>query len=181
MQTVEEDFSALRLETKDLILKKAVFEDWEPLYRNLTRHAESARYMLWAPDETEDDAKDRMLRTMAFEQRERYAFLVCLRETGEAIGFAAMREAEPGVYEELGIAVGPDYVRRGCGRQILDAFCAEAARNGAKEFRASFRKANAASAGLLEACGFVFDFDSEERIDPRTGESYVVRNMRKAL
>ena len=181
MQAVEADFSALRLETEDLILKKAVFEDWEPLYRNLTRHAESARYMLWAPDETEEDAKARMLRTLEFERRERYAFLVFLRETGEAIGFAAMREAEPGVYEETGIAVGPAYVRKGYGRQILDAFCAEAAQNGAQEFRASFRTANAASAGLLEACGFVFDFDSEERIDPRTGESYVVRNMKKTL
>ena len=181
MQAVEADFSALRLETEDLILKKAVFEDWEPLYRNLTRHAESARYMLWAPDETAEDAKARMLRTLEFERREKNAFLVCLRETGEAIGFAAMREAEPGVYEDMGVAVGPSYVRKGYGRQILNAFCAEAARNGAKEFRASFRTANAASAGLLEACGFVFDFDSGERIDPRTGESYVVRNMKKAL
>ena len=78
MQAVEEDFSALRLETRDLILKKAVFEDWEPLYRNLTRHAESARYMLWAPDETAEDAKARMLRTLEFERREKYAFLVFL-------------------------------------------------------------------------------------------------------
>ena len=181
MQAVEADFSSLRLETEDLILKKAVFKDWEPLYRNLTRHAESARYMLWARDETEEDAKARMLRTLEFERRERYAFLVCLRETGEAIGFAAMREAEPGVYEDMGVAVGPSYVRKGYGRQILDAFCAEAVRCGAREFRASFRTENAASAGLLEACGFVFDFDSGERIDPRTGESYVVRNMKKAL
>ena len=181
MQAVEEDFSALRLETRDLILKKAVFEDWEPLYRNLTRHAESARYMLWAPDETAEDAKERMLRTLEFERREKYAFLVFLRETGEAIGFAAMREAEPGVYEEMGVAVGPSYVRKGYGRQILDAFCAEAAQNGASEFRASFRTENAASAGLLEACGFVFDFDSGERIDPRTGARYFVRNMKKML
>ena len=99
----------------------------------------------------------------------------------EAIGFAAMREAEPGVYEDMGVAVGPSYVRKGYGRQILNAFCAEAVRCGAREFRASFRTENAASAGLLEACGFVFDFDSGERIDPRTGESYVVRNMKKAL
>lgn len=177
----DEDYSHVRLETRDLVLKKAVYEDWEPLYRNLTYRPESARFMLWQSDENEQDARARMLRTLAYEKREKYALLVYRKDTMEAIGFAAMREAEPGVYEEMGIAVGPAYVRKGFGRQILDAFCREAARCGARQFRASFRMGNLAGAGLLAACGFAFDFDSEERIDPRTGESYVVRNMKKDL
>ena len=34
------------LETSDLILKHAVFEDWENIWNNLWSHPESAKYML---------------------------------------------------------------------------------------------------------------------------------------
>ena len=57
------DYSDVKLETKDLILKKAEFEDWKTIYYNLWRHKESAKYMLWQPTETDEDAKDRMKRT----------------------------------------------------------------------------------------------------------------------
>ena len=40
------DYSDVKLETKDLILKKAEFEDWKTIYYNLWRHKESAKYML---------------------------------------------------------------------------------------------------------------------------------------
>ena len=63
------DYSDVKLETKDLILKKAEFEDWKTIYHNLWRHEESAKYMLWQPTETDEDAKDRMKRTIAFEEK----------------------------------------------------------------------------------------------------------------
>ena len=37
------DYSDVKLETKDLILKKAEFEDWKTIYYNLWRHKESAK------------------------------------------------------------------------------------------------------------------------------------------
>lgn len=52
------DYFDVKLETKDLILKKAEFEDWKTIYYNLWRHKESAKYMLWQPTETDEDAKD---------------------------------------------------------------------------------------------------------------------------
>ena len=52
--------------------------------------------MLWQPTETDEDAKDRMKRTIAFEEKpeNKYALFVYLKKTGEAIGFAGMRELE---------------------------------------------------------------------------------------
>ena len=44
----------------------------------------------------------------------------------KAIGFAGMKEIEPGVFEDTGIAVGPDYVGKGYGTEILSAFIEEA-------------------------------------------------------
>ena len=164
--------------TKDLILKKAEFEDWKTIYYNLWRHKESAKYMLWQPTETDEDAKDRMKRTIAFEEKpeNKYALFVYLKKTGEAIGFAGMRELEPGIYEETGIALGLEFVRKGYGRQILTALLGEAGKLGAKEFHACNRTGNAASRALQLSCGFVFDSLSDEKTDSRTGETYVLEN-----
>ncbi len=38
----------------------------------------------------------------------------------EAIGWASMREANPYVYENMGIAIGPDFVGKGYGKQIRE-------------------------------------------------------------
>ena len=175
------DYSDVKLETKDLVLKKAKYEDWEALYRNLWKHAESARYMLWTPVKSEEEAKERMNRTIAFQKIEKYTFLVYLRETGEPIGNAGMRDMGDGLYEETGIALGPDFVRKGYGRQILNALTDEAKRMGAIRFLTSSRTKNEASRVLQMACGFSFDYLSEEKTDSRTGEKYFVENNIKTL
>ena len=41
------DYSEVVIETSNLIMKKAVFGDWEQLYRNISSRPESATYMLW--------------------------------------------------------------------------------------------------------------------------------------
>ena len=175
------DYADVKLETKDLILKKADFDDWKALYRNLWRHAESARYMLWTPVESEEEAKERMERTIVFQRIEKYAFLVYLRKTGEPIGNAGMRDAGGGAYEETGIALGPDFVGKGYGTQILNALTEEAKRIGAARFLAGNRVKNEASRRLQLSCGFSFDHLSEEKTDPRTGEKYFVENNIKIL
>ena len=81
----------------------------------------------------------------------------------------------------MGIAIGPDFVGKGYGKQILNALCDEAKKQGAREFRCSYRENNIASKGLQDACEFVFDYRSEEKTDPRTGEVYVVVNTKKTL
>lgn len=74
----------------------------------------------------------------SFNKIEKYTFLVYLRETGEPIGNAGMRDSGDGLlYEETGIALGPDFVRKGYGRQILNALTDEARRIGATKFLAS--------------------------------------------
>ena len=72
------------LETRDLLLKKAAFEDWPDIYANLWRHAESARYMLWNVTESEEEARDRMRRTLAYEEKHEFALLVYEKQSGKA-------------------------------------------------------------------------------------------------
>ena len=174
------DYSDVKLETKDLILKKAEFEDWKTIYYNLWRHKESAKYMLWQPTETDEDAKDRMKRTIAFEEKPEGNIRMRKGKSGQQITDMAclchLRELERGIYEETGIALGPEFVRKGYGRQILTALLEEAGKLGAKEFHACNRTGNAASRALQLSCGFVFDSLSEEKTDSRTGETYILEN-----
>jgi len=162
------------LETKDLIIKQAEQKDWKDMYYNLWRHGESAKYMLWNVTTSEEEAQERMAKTIAFEETHPCCWLVYEKLSGQAIGFAGMIEIEDGVYEDTGVALGPDFVGKGYGKQILNAMV-DFAKNelGAKKMVLSARSQNIASKKLQESCGFTYSH-SEDRVDPRTGENYVL-------
>ena len=174
------DYSAVTLETEDLLLKKAQLSDWRDIYENLWRHPESARYMLWKTTASEAEAVARMERTIDYQKDHEYALFIYEKSTGRAIGFAGMVEEAPGVYEETGIALGPDYVGRGYGTQVLNALVEEAGARGAEKFIAACRAQNTASRRLQEKCGFVFSH-REDRIDSRNQEPYVLEFREKQL
>lgn len=109
-----------RIETKNLVLRKARLSDLEAIYENIWSDKSVAETMMWKPTECYEEAVDRLKRTMVY-QSQHPAFFVCLKETDEPIGFAGMREEEPGVYEETGICVAVKYQNRGFGKEILGA------------------------------------------------------------
>jgi len=168
-------------ETKDLILRRAVLEDWRGMYYNLWRHPESAKYMLWNVTTSEEDAVARMERTIAFQAAHDHHWLVVEKGSGQAIGFAGLEIPEPGVCSETGVALGPDFVGKGYGTQILNALV-EYARDelGAKQFKACCREQNAASRNLQLSCGFHYTH-SENKVDPRDGSAYVMEYYEKKL
>ena len=160
------------METRDLILDKARFEDWEELYRGVWSRPETARYMLWRVTPGEAEARARMERTLAW-QRTHDVWTVYEKASRRAIGWAGLEELSPKIWQETGIALGPDYVGRGYGRQILELLVDLARRRGGTEFRCTARAGNLASLGLLRACGFT-PTGEEERTDPWTSLPYVL-------
>lgn len=167
------------LETQDLILDKAKFEDWEPMYRNVWRHPESARYMMWQATGRKEEAPERMRRTIEF-QKSHDTYLVYLKATGEAIGFAGVEQLSPALWEEAGICLGPDFVGRGYGKQILRRLMDYAKTLGAEAFVCSAREKNAASRALISSLGFA-QAGAEERTDERDGSAYIYLKYRKVL
>ena len=107
-------------ETKDLIIKKGVQSDWRDMYYNLWRHEESARYMFWNITTSEEEAKARMERTVVFQQKHEFTWLIYEKKSGQAIGFTGLEIIEPEVVHEEGIALGPDFVNKGYGTQVLE-------------------------------------------------------------
>lgn len=174
------DYSDFSIKTEGLILKKAKQEDWKDMYNNLWHYEESAKYMLWDVTSSEAEAIERAIKSVAFQKVTKYAFFIYEKESNMAIGFAGMKEIEPGVYEDTGIAIGPSFTQKGYGTQVLNALVEEAKRCGAHKFVVSCRKQNIASHNLQVKCGFNF-VKEETRIDPRTDESYVLEFNEKQL
>lgn len=167
-------------ETNRLQLKHPVFSDWEGMYRNLWCHPESAKYMLWNVTTNAEAAQERMRRSIAF-QEGKPAWFVYEKSSGEPIGFAGFRDIAPGVFEDTGIAVGPAFVGKGYGKEILNLLTRIAKTEfGAVRFIASCRSENQPSKGMILGCGFRFTHQ-ENRIDHRDETPYVLEFYEKAL
>lgn len=167
------------LETKDLILAKAKFEDWRTMYRNVWSRPETARFMLWKVTENEEEAKARMHRTILYQETHE-AFLIYEKLHGQAIGFAGIGELEPGIYTDTGIAIGPEFVGRGYGKQTLELllrYCSMQLHG--KEFRYTTRSENAASKALALSCGFIYQYSREKMSE--SGERYEIETYIRKL
>ncbi len=159
------------IETESLILDKAKFSDWKELYYNVWSRPESAKYMAWNITTSEENAKIRIMKTIAF-QKEHDTYLVYEKSSGKAIGFAGVEKIKPYIYQEAGICLGPDYMGKGFGRQILQSliqYCKE--KFDAKEFIYSTREENKASIRLAKSFGFTM-ISSVPKTDRRDGHSY---------
>jgi len=161
---------AVRLETEDLVLRKAEFGDWEGIYKNVWSRPETAKYMAWRVTTNEEDAKVRIQKTMKY-QESHDTYLVYEKRSGQAIGFAGVEEVEPHVFQDASIALGPDYVGKGYGKQILQLLLEYCSSLGGKEFYYSTRANNAASKALARSCGFAYQ-SVEKKTDLRNGEPY---------
>lgn len=161
------------IETEDLILDKAKFSDWEGLYRNVWSRPESNRHMLWDLTTSEEDAQIRIQKTIEY-QKEHEGYIVYEKSSGTPIGFAGITQIAPYIYEDTGICLGPDYVGRGLGKQLVRAllkYCKESL--GATEFVYSSREENAASIGLAQSLGFTY-IGSKPGMDARNGYQYTI-------
>lgn len=135
--------------------------------------------MLWNVTADEEEARERMRRTIAW-QETHDAWLVYQKDSGHAIGFAGVGEIRPGVYQETGIALGPEYVGKGYGKQLLTLLLEYCTASGGREFYYSARPGNLASKALALSCGFV-RLCSKQRTDPRTGKPYESEVYKKIL
>ena len=168
------------IETKDLVIAKGKQEDWKDMYENVWSHAETARYMQWRVTTSEADAQSRMARTIDW-QRTHDGYLVYEKRSGRAIGFAGVERIDAETCGETGIALGPAYVRRGYGRQIVTALCRYCRETyGARYFRYCAREKNAASRALAVSLGFA-QTGAEDRTDERDGLPYRIVVYQKEI
>ncbi len=108
------------LTTRDLIIRKAEQGDLKAIWKNVWSDERIAAWMYWPATLSEEEAEDRLERSIRYQQ-DHDAFFVCCKETGEAIGMAGIREEGEGLYHESGICLAVPWQKQGYGRQILQA------------------------------------------------------------
>ena len=91
-----------------------------------------------------------------------------------------MEETEPHIFHETGIALGPEYVGRGYGKQILRLLMEYCISLDGQEFYYSTRAGNLASRALALSCGLTYQY-SERRTDQRSGKTYGLEIYKKDL
>lgn len=168
------------LEAEDILLGKAKAGDWKAMYRHVWSRPETAEFMLWDVTENEEEARKRIQKTILFQETHE-AFLVYEKKSGQAIGFAGIMKTAPDIWEDTGIALGPEYVGKGYGKQIVKLllqYCADVL-NG-KEFHYTTRAENTASKALAQSCGFRFHH-SEQKRHPKSGETYEMEVYNRVL
>lgn len=168
------------IETKDLILDKARYEDWQAMYRNVWSRPQSFQYMVPELSPNEAEAQERMRRTIGFQTERKTAYTIFLKSAREAIGFAGIAQLEGNTWEETGICLGPDFWGRGYGTQILNCLLCHAKELGAKTFVYSSWEENAASRALAEKAGFR-QYGLERHTRPHDGREYTLVKYRKEL
>ena len=153
----ETDLSLVRI-----ALRKARESDLDAIWNNVWKDADLARMMLWEPTMDRDAADERMRRTLTYQARFP-AFFVCLKDTDEAIGFAGVREKEPGVYEDSGICIARKYQNKGFGKEILTLLIELVFDElGGKKFVYGCFHENERSAAVCRALGFKYSHSSRE-------------------
>ena len=167
------------METRDIILGKAKYEDWKSLHRNVWSRPEAAEYMAWTITVDEEDAKKRMQRTIIW-QENHDTWLVYEKNSRQAIGFAGVEEIQPHIYQDTGIALGPEYMGKGYGKQILLLLVEYCISLGGMEFYYSTRAGNLASKALALSCGFVYQY-SEPKTERCSGKPYELEIYKKSL
>ena len=107
--------------------------------------------MDWNITTSEEAAKIRIAKTITF-QKSHDTYLVYEKLSGKAIGFAGIEKIEPYIYQEAGICLGPNYVGKGFGKQILQGLLQYCKKQfGAKVFIYSTRDENTASNRLARS------------------------------
>ncbi len=134
------------------------------MYRNVWSRPAVARFMQWRITTSAADAQARMERTIAW-QKNHDTYLVYEKSSGQAIGFAGVEEIAPHIYQDAGIALGPEFVGKGYGKQILQLLLKHCAVTlGGREFYYSTRSANQASRALARSCGFSYHHPRKRQI-----------------
>ena len=142
------------METKRLILRKTRPGDWRDLYENVWRHEATAKYMFWRPAQSEEDARGRTERRIRFEQELPGNWIVEEKASGRVIGFCGVEEKENGVYMDRGVTLGPEYVGKGYGKEMVGALIEYVRAQGGRVFQYNCRVDNVASNALARSCGF---------------------------
>lgn len=111
------------IETPRLVLRRAVREDAEPMFRNWASNPEVTKYLTWPPHENVKVTQSLLDRwTTEYEKDDYYHWMIVLKKIGEPIGSISVVRQNNSVAEaEIGYCIGPRWWHRGIMPEALAA------------------------------------------------------------
>ena len=168
------------LTMEKIILRKAKLKDLDLMWNNIWQDKELAKYMLWKPVESYEEAKIRLEKIIEY-QKTNLAYYICFEQTDEVIGFLGAADIGNGVFEDCGICIAGKYQGNGYGKVALQLLLKIIFEEfGGKEFIYSCFEENKKSQKLCESLGFEYKY-SKQCVRNWDGLNYTSKYYSKKL
>ena len=148
------------IETSRLILRRAVREDAEPMFRNWASDPEVTKYLTWPTYEKVETAYSILdMWISEYEKPNYYQWMVELKELGEPIGsISAVRQNDRVEEAEIGYCIGSQWWHRGIMTEALSAVIAYLFTEvGMNRVAARHDPNNPRSGGVMRKCGMKYE------------------------
>ena len=148
------------IETSRLLLRRAVREDAQPMFRNWASDPEVTKYLTWPTYERVDTAYQILeLWTREYEKPNYYQWMIVLKELGEPIGSISVVRHNDRVEEaEIGYCMGSRWWHRGIMTEALTAVIGYLFTEvGMNRIAARHDPRNPHSGGVMRKCGMVYE------------------------
>lgn len=109
------------IETKRLVLRKAVKEDYKPLFQNFWSDKLAWKYMLWRPVKNLTEAKSKIAELIE-KQKTSPRFIIVEKKSNQPIGIASIILREDKSVKDFAIGMGTSFTGQGYGYEISKAF-----------------------------------------------------------
>lgn len=109
------------IETKRLVLRKAVKEDYKPLFKNFWSDKLAWKYMLWRPVKNLTEAKSKIAELIE-KQKTSPRFIIVEKKSNQPIGIASIILREDKSVKDFAIGMGTSFTGQGYGYEISKAF-----------------------------------------------------------
>lgn len=148
------------IETNRLILRRAVREDAEPMFRNWASDPEVTKFLTWPTYEKVETAHqilDQWVRE--YEKPDCYQWMIVLKELGEPIGSISVVRRNDRVEEaEIGYCIGSHWWHRGIMSEALNAVIDYLFTEvGMNRVAARHDPNNPHSGAVMRKCGMIYE------------------------
>ena len=148
------------IETPRLILRRAIREDAEPMFRNWASDPEVTKYLTWPTYEKMETAYPTLEQWIgAYEKLNFYQWMIVLKELGEPIGSISVVRQNDRVEEaEIGYCIGSRWWHKGIMSEALAAVIEYLFTEvGMNRVAARHDPNNPHSGGVMRKCGMKFE------------------------
>ena len=153
------------LTTPRLLLRRFTPDD-APAMWELLRDEEVNTFLPWFPVQTLEEARQHLQERYLsqYSRAQSYHYAVCLRETGQLIGYANVSDTEA---RDLGYGFRKEFWHQGFATEAARAILEQLRRDGVPYITATHDVNNPHSGGVMRKLGMEYQYSYEEQWQPK--------------